>query len=360
MNFQPQISKIPFGVLSDNKLVSLYTIENQQGMKVSITDFGSTVTAILVQDRSETLFDVVLGYENIDDYVNDPYYMGGIIGRYANRIAGGNVSLDGETYQLTLNDDPNHLHGGNNGFNKVLWDSHIQNKDGNQTLVMEYDSPAGEEGYPGGLNVSIRYELSANNELLISMKGETDKSTFVNLTAHLYFNLNGAGSGTAESHLLKINAEQYLPIDSNHIPTGVLESVDNTPMDFRRIRSIEDKINLEHEQLALGNGYDHNWVLDNWDRTLREAGTLTGNDSGITMTLSTTLPGLQLYTGNYLASTSAGKESKTYGFRSGICLEPQFFPNSPNMSQFPNTELSPGEIYEHQIRYRFGNELSNT
>lgn len=360
MNYKPKISKSPFGRLTDNRAVSLYTMENQHGMKVLITDFGSTITSILVPDKSKELRDVVLGYESLDEYVNDQYYMGAIIGRYANRIAGGEVSMNGNSYQLTLNDPPNHLHGGDNGFNKVLWESHIQNNNENQRLVMEYNSPDGEEGYPGNLQVSIQYDLTDQNELLISMEAVTDSSTFVNLTAHPYFNLNGAGSGTAESHLLNINARKFLPLDINHLPTGVLEPVENTPMDFLNIRAIGDKIGEANEQLTHVNGYDHTWVIDNWDSTLREASLLVGDESGIRMRIQTTLPGVHLYTGNFLASPLTGKENKAYDFRSGICLEPQFFPNSPNLPQFPSTILSSGEIYRHQIRYQFDNDLLKT
>lgn len=329
-------------------------------MKVSITDFGSTITSISVPDRTKTMRDVVLGYDNLEDYINDQYYMGGIIGRYANRITRGKVNLEGKTYQLTQNDHPNHLHGGDKGFNKVLWNSHIDNSGEAQSLVMQYNSPDGEEGYPGELQVSIQYEITSDNELLISMEAMTDKATFVNLTAHPYFNLNGAGSGSAESHLLNINACQFLPLDSNLLPTGLLEPVDNTPMDFRNIRPIGDKIAEANEQLAYTNGYDHTWVIDNWDRTLREASLLVGDESGIRMTIRTTLPGVHLYTGNFLSSPLTGKESKSYNFRSGICLEPQFFPNSPNIQQFPSTLLPPGEKYEHQIGYRFDNDSPET
>ena len=346
------ITKQAFGTLPNGAAVDLYTLTNARGAQVKITNYGGIVTAIKVPDRKGRLGDVVLGYNTLDAYVKSTPYFGAITGRYANRIANGQFSLDGKTYNLAKNNGPNALHGGKVGFDKVLWQgAHRQTWRGPE-LSLRYLSKNGEEGYPGNLNVRVVYTLTNDNELRIDYSAVTDQKTVLNLTHHSYFNLAGDGSGDILRHRLKLNANRFTPVDATAIPTGKLQSVRGTPFDFTRFHSIGARIGQKNEQLTRGKGYDHNFVLNG--RGFRTAAHVYEPKSGRIMTVSTTEPGIQLYTGNFLDGTLTGKSGTKYNFRNGFCLETQHFPDSPNQPKFPSTVLKPGHVYRQTTIYRFG------
>ena len=339
----PSISSKPFGV-ADGKTVRLYTLTNSHGMTVKITNFGGTVTSIIVPDKQGRPGDVVLGYDSLPNYAKNlgNTYFGALIGRYGNRIAKGRFTLDGNTYKLAVNNGVNHLHGGIKGFNKVVWTATPRIVGNQPELVLSYLSKDGEEGYPGNLKVNVVYTLLSDNALKIDYMATTDKDTVVNLTNHAYFNLNGAGSGTVLDHRMMINADRYTPIDPTSIPLGNLASVKGTPFDFRQPTAIGARIGQTDTQLKNGAGYDHNFVLNKTGNSLSLAARVYAPKTGRVLEVYTTEPGVQFYSGNFLDGTEIGKGGKPYVRRSGFCLETQHFPDSPNEPKFPDHRVEAG------------------
>ncbi|MEM8953633.1 MAG: aldose epimerase family protein [Verrucomicrobiota bacterium] len=346
------ISSEPFGSVKGVP-VELYTMRNPGGIEVQVTNFGGAVTSIKVPDRDGNLADVVLGYDTFGDYANDPNYFGAICGRYANRIARGRFDLDGVAYDLAINNAPNHLHGGNTGFDKRVWKaSSARVKDG-VAITLRYDSPDGEENYPGNLKVVVTYVLTKSNDLRIEYSAQTDEATPVNLTHHGYFNLRGAGNGTIAGHELTIEADRYTPTDKTLIPTGELAPVEGTPFDFRKAKPIGRDIGDRNDQLSIADGYDQNFVLNGGSsRRPALAATVREPRSGRKMEVFTTEPGIQLYTANHLDG-NGGRRGESYSKYGAFCLEAQHFPDSPNQEGFPSTILRPGDEYTQTTVYRF-------
>jgi len=342
----------PYGTTTDGRAVTMYTLTNANGVELKAITYGGIITSLRVPDRSGTMGDVVLGFERLDGYEKDPPFFGAIIGRYGNRIAKGQFTLEGKTYTLAKNNGPNHLHGGKKGFDKVVWDATPAASGGGVTFSRT--SPAGEEGYPGNLQVRVTYTLTDNNELVVDYHATTDKGTPVNLTQHSYFNLAGDGGGDILGHELTIRADKYTPVDATLIPTGELAPVEGTPFDFRKPTLIGARIDQPLEQLKFGKGYDHNWVLNRTGQGLEPAARLVDPKSGRTLDIATTEPGLQFYSGNFLDGTLTGKNSHVYKHRSGLCLETQHFPDSPNHPNFPSTILKPGQEYSTKTVFTFG------
>lgn len=337
------VLKEHFGVTPAGENVRLFRLANGRGLEVSITNYGAAVTSILTPDRNGNRGDVVLGYSTLDDYIENPRYLGALIGRHANRIARGRFSLDGVQYQLTQNSGANHLHGGGAGFDKRVWKV-IEADDGGANVRFEYFSRDGEEGYPGNLKATVSYTLSRDNELKIEYRATTDRDTIVNLTNHSYFNL--AGGGDILQHELTLNADSFTLVSGELIPTGELKAVENTPMDFRNGKAVGAEI-------GFTTGYDHNFVLNDYDGSLRPAARLYDPGSGRVLELLTTEPGVQFYSGNFLDGSLIGRGGVAYQKYAGLCLEPQHFPDAPNHANFPSTVLRPGEVYRHVSVYRF-------
>ena len=351
------VERSNFGTTSDGKPVSLYVLTNKSGMQVSIINFGGIVVSIKVPDRRGKLADVVLGYDTLDGYLNDQNFFGALIGRYGNRIAHGQFSIDGRRYTLAKNNGENSLHGGLKGFNKVLWNAReIHRKDG-PAIELTYTSKDGEEGYPGNLAVTVVYTLTDTNELKIDYSATTDKKTVVNLTNHSYFNLAGPGSGDILKHVLMVNADKFTPVDAGLIPTGEQRNVEGTPFDFRHPTAIGARIEEKDQQLQFGKGYDHNFVLNTKGKGLLTlAARVTEPSTGRVLEVWTTEPGLQFYSGNFLDGTVHGKGGQVYGHRSGFCLETQHFPDSPNHPNFPSTLVEPGKLYHTETIYKFSTQ----
>ncbi len=395
---EPGIERVPFGKTPDGTAVDLYRLTNSHGLCATITNYGGIVVSLLVPDREGRLGDVVLGYDNLAGYLAKSPYFGCLVGRYGNRIARGEFKLDGQTYSLAKNDGENHLHGGRMGFDKVVWSAkplptrvgsppampaprvaHHRGRGGEAErsergggggwgaegrsepsqgshvdvgLQLQYLSKDGEEGYPGELSVTVIYSLSDADEFIVDYSAFTNKATVVNLTHHSYFNLDGADRDTRE-HLLTINADHFTPVDSGLIPTGEVRAVKGTPMDFTRPKPAGADLTCKDPQLMIGHGYDHNWVLKRDRDGLSLAARLTGPRSGRAMEIFTTEPGLQFYGGGHLDGSIAGKQGKAYGPCSGLCLETQHYPNSPNQADFPSTVLRPGETYRSRTVHRF-------
>jgi aldose 1-epimerase len=348
------IEKKSFGKLENGQEATLYTLTNKNGAKATITDFGASVVNLLMPDKSGKLEDIVLGYDNVNDYAKGTSNFGAIVGRYGNRIGKGKFTLDGKEYQLALNNGENHLHGGIIGYNKVMWSAEPVEREAGQALKLTYLSKDGEEGYPGNVKLEVVYTLTNNNELSIEYTATTDKPTIFNPTNHSYFNLSGNTENTILDHELMINADYYTPIDKGFITTGKLDKVENTPMDFRKPTKIGAGINkTDFEQIKFGLGYDHNWVLNNWDKKVKLAVTVYEAKSGRFMEVLTDQPGVQFYAGNFLDGTGAGKNGKPYQYRTGLCLETQHFPDSPNKPNFPTVRLNPGETYKYTTIYKF-------
>jgi aldose 1-epimerase len=337
---------------ADGQAVELYTLSNKTGAKATITTYGARVVTLKMPDKQGKFDDIVLGFDNLDGYLRTPPppYFGATIGRYGNRIAGGKFNLDGMLYILAQNNGANHLHGGNIGFDKVVWTG----KEGNgASVVMTYLSKDGEEGYPGNLTAIVTYTLTDDNELRIEYSATSDKDTIVNLTNHSYFNLAGQGEGDILGHVVVINADRFTPVDKGLIPTGDLENVDGTPFDFRKPTPIGDRIDAKDPQIALGGGYDHNFVLNRAGSSLELAAAVAEPKTGRVMEVFTTEPGLQFYTGNFLDGTIKGKGGKVYPRRAAFCMETQHFPDSPNQPSFPSTTLKAGDKYHSETVYRF-------
>jgi aldose 1-epimerase len=347
------LNQVSFTKTIDNQEVSLFTLKNKNGFVCQITNFGARLVSFFVPIDNQRKIDIILGYDSIDDYQKDDYYLGVIAGRYANRIAKGKFFLNNTEYSLFVNNGPNTLHGGQKGFDKVVWNAHsFLNENEEESLELSYLSMDGEEGFPGNLQVKVVYTLTNSNEIKIDYQAVTDAKTVLNLTNHAYFNLKGAGEGTITSHDLVLNADYFTPTDAGAIPTGEIRSVENTPMDFRSSHKIGDHINADYVELVQGIGYDHNWVINKKEKALGWAATVMEESTGIELKVFTTEPAVQFYSGNYL-NIEKGKDGKSYPTRSGFCLETQHFPDSPNHNNFPSTMLNPGEIYTQTTIYQF-------
>ena len=334
----------------NGKETTIYVLKNGNGLISEITNYGARVVSLWVPDNNGNFDDIVLGFDNIDDYINaKEKYFGATIGRYGNRIKEGKFIINDKEYSLEKNNGLNHLHGGNMGFGDVVWNA---KQIDNQTLELNYFSKNMEEGYPGNLNVKIIYHLNNNDELKIEYFAKTDESTHVNLTHHSFFNLLGAGNETINEHLLYINANSFTPVDETLIPTGNIELVANTPFDFSLPTAIGKRINQDNNQLNYGKGYDHNYVLNNSQSEEIIAAKVFEKESGRTLEVYTNEPGMQFYGGNFLSGT-IGKHDKSYKKRAAFCLETQHFPNSPNQDNFPSTLLKPNEEYYSICIYKF-------
>jgi aldose 1-epimerase len=343
-----------FGKSPDGSEITLYTLTNANGMEVGIINYGAIVVSVKVPDRSGKFADVVLGFDSLDGYEADNPYFGAIVGRYGNRIAKGEFKLDGKTYTLAKNNGPNSLHGGTKGFNKVVWSARDASKPGLPAVHLTYVSKDGEEGYPGNLTVDVTYTLTAQNELKIDYALTADKDTVANVTNHSYFNLAGEGSGDILKHELTLNAGKFTPVDDTLIPTGELKPVAGTPFDFGKPTAIGARIEQDDQQLKYGKGYDHNWVLNRAaGAAISLAARLHDPSSGRTLEVWTTQPGVQFYSGNFLDGTIHGKSGHVYGPRTGLCLETQHFPDSPNHPNFPTTTLKAGGRLHSTTIFKF-------
>lgn len=343
-----QSSRCPFGTTRGGEPVELLTLDNGT-ISCEILTFGATLRTLTVPDREGKPVDVVLGYDHLSDYETRDGYLGAVVGRYANRIAKGQFSLNGKTYSLAVNNGPNHLHGGIVGYSYRVWTVEELTP---QKAVLTLESPDGEEGYPGALSLRVTYALEGS-ALSLHYEALAHGDTVCNLTNHSYFNLAGQDSGPVLDQTLSLCASRYTPADETSIPYGTLEPVESTPMDFRTPTPIGARIEDDFEQLKLGHGYDHNYVLDGPVGTLRPAARAFSSKTGIMMETETTLPGMQLYTANFLPEGCPGKSGASYGPRHAFCLETQFFPDSPNQPVFPSTLLRAGERYDHTTRFRF-------
>ena len=348
------ITQGPFGTAPDGAAADLFTLTNAGGFEARITNYGGIVTVLTAPGRDGRAADVVLGYETLAEYLAGSPYFGALVGRYGNRLAAGKFTLDGVTYTLARNEKGvNHLHGGERGIDKVVWAARPAEGPDGPALELTHTSPDGEEGYPGRLAMKVVYTWTNTNALRIRYAATTDRKTVLNLTHHSYFNLAGAGRGDILGHEMQILAGRFTPVDERLIPTGELRSVEDTPLDFRRPTAIGARIGDDDEQLALGGGYDHNFVLDGGGGALVLAARVREPLSGRVMEVRTTEPGIQFYSGNFLDGSNVGKGGVAYEHRTGLCLETQHFPDSPNHPEFPTTELLPGQTYTQTTEYRF-------
>lgn len=362
----PKLEKAPFGEVNGTP-IDIYHISFPDGLQASVTNYGCILTSLSVPDNTGKLEDIVLGYDSITGYLQETPYFGAVVGRYGNRIANGTFNLQGDTYELATNDGPNHLHGGETGFDKVIWEvaTAVETED-KVTLKFGYVSKAGEEGYPGTLNTTVTYTF-AKDRWNIAYEATTDQPTIVNLTQHTYFNLSGNLKENILDHVAQLDASFYLPVDTGLIPTGELRAVEGTPFDFTEPKRIGEEINVQNQQLQFGGGYDHCWVLDSTYQEVlaREEGANVGTSaykvgsvyhegSGRLLEVYTQQPGVQFYTGNFLDGSITGKGGKVYLQRSGFCLETQHFPDSPNQKAFPSVVLEPGDTYQTETTYVFG------
>ncbi|GAO41561.1 aldose epimerase family protein [Flavihumibacter petaseus] len=335
----------------DGKTAQLFQLSNGKGLRCAITNYGGRIVSLEAPAKDGKSRDVVVGFATASDYLNstEPYF-GATIGRVGNRIANGKFTLDSVQYTLFTNNGPNTLHGGKKGFQAVVWDA---KQLGDSSLELTYTSPDGEEGFPGTLKVKVTYTLTADNALDCSYEATTDKKTVVNLTNHAFFNLNGEGSGTINSHVMQINADAYTPVDSTLIPLGKIAAVEGTPFDFRKPATIGSRLEVKDEQLTFGKGYDHNYVLQGHAGTLRLAAVTIGDQSGIRMETWTIEPGLQFYGGNFMQGKNTFKSGAKDDFRTAFCLETQHYPDAPNQPSFPSIVLEPGKTYSTHSRYVF-------
>ncbi len=331
----------------------VYSLQNKNGLKMSVTNFGGRIISFWVPDKNGSMGNIVLGYDSVSQYLTGNPYFGAMIGRYGNRIAKGKFSLEGKEYQLATNNGANALHGGPKGFHNQYWQATPRKNIEGDALELRYQSVDGEEGYPGTLDVKVVYTLTNQNELVIDYEASTNKSTIANLTHHSFFNLAGEGSGDILNHILTINADRFNPVDEGLIPTGELKPVKGTAFDFLTPHKIGERIQQDDPQLIVGKGYDHNWILNRKSDELSLAAIVSEPSSGRVMEVWTTEPGLQFYSGNFLDGSDKGISGKPYSFRTAFCLEAQHFPDSPNQKDFPSTFLRPGEVYKQKTVYKF-------
>ncbi len=359
-NGQPQeieklvsITESDFGTTTAGEKVAKYTMENKKGIRVDVITYGGRITSLRTPDKSGKMDNVVLGFDSIEQYEKENPYFGALIGRYGNRIAKGKFSLDGTEYTLAKNNGENSLHGGLQGFDKKVWDARTEEGDDSVKLILTYLSADMEEGFPGNLTTTISYTLNKDNSLDVLYEAQTDKTTVVNLTQHSYFNLSGDFSKTILDHVLEINADKFIPVDGGLIPTGRLAPVEGTPFDFREAKVIGKEIDADNEQIKLGGGYDHCWVLNNQTAGYRSVAMAYHPETGRTLEVLTDEPGIQFYTGNFLDGTLPAPNGGTYAHRSGFCLETQHYPDSPNQPEFPSVTLKPGDRYSTKTTFKF-------
>lgn len=351
---RPRVERTPFGTAPDGAAVELFTLTNSRGCEARVITWGCILVSLRLPDRDGMLDDVVLGHDDLAGYLTASPYFGAVVGRYANRIAGGRFTLDGETYQLATNDGPNHLHGGVRGFDKAVWAPSFAERAEGVALILRHRSPDGDEGYPGALDAQVAYTLTERDELIVEYRATTDRATHVNLTQHSYFNLACGRADDVLGHVLTLNADAYTPVHADQIPTGGIEPVDGTPFDFRAPAPIGQRIGERHLQLRHGGGYDHNWVLRRSQAGCAPAASVVEPLSGRTLEVSTTEPGIQFYSGNQLDGTITGKGARRYTARAALCLETQGFPDAPNQPAFPSTVLRPGQRLRARTIFRFG------
>ncbi len=351
------ITHAPYGTLPDGRQVDLYTMQNANGVTVKFLSLGGCITEIDIPDRKGDAGNIVLGHDGLQGYNSNTGYFGAIVGRYANRVAKGSFSLNGQTYHLPINNGANSLHGGTEGFNLQVWQVTPRSAADNASAVLTYTSPDGQDGYSGTLTVQVTYTLDDSNALRIEYQAATDKPTVLNLTNHSYFNLDGNGSGSALHQLLQINADSYTPTDATQIPTGEIAKVAGTPMDFRVLRPIDSQIRTPFQQIILAHGYDHNWVLNKTQPgELSFAARAYSPHTGRILEVYTTEPGVQVYTGNGLQGTLTGSSHTLYRQGDGYTFETQHFPDSPNQPGFPSTMLNPGQVFHSTTVFRFSTD----
>ena len=351
-----EVRKQSFGKTGDGRPVDLYTLTNSQGMEVRAMTYGGIIVSLRVPDKTGKFDDVVLGHDALDGYLVNPPYFGVIVGRYANRIGNATFTLDGVKYTLAKNDGPNSLHGGVNGFNKQVWEAKTFKDATGVGVAFTYMSKDGEEGYPGNLKVKVSYVLTDENQLVIDYEATTDKATPLNLSQHSYFNLAGEGNGDILGHHLMLNADRFTPVDKTLIPTGEIRPVQGTPLNFTQPTVIGARINDNYEQLVVGRGYDHNFVINRKEDGLILAARVHEPTSGRVLEVFTTEPAVQFYSGNFLDGTIIGKHGHVYKQRNGFCLETQHYPDSPNHPDFPSTILRPGATFHSQTVFKFSVE----
>jgi len=342
------VKREPFGKTADGTAVELFTFDNAHGTECSVMSYGGTIVSLRTRGRGGALGDIVLGCDTLAGYFAQQAYLGALIGRCANRITGGRFVLDGKTYTLARNQGQDHLHGGRRGFDKVVWQAELFETG----ITLRHSSPDGDEGYPGALQVAVRYALSEADELMVQYEATSTAPTPVNLTQHSYFNL--AGSGAVLDHELQLDADYFTPVGANLIPTGVVAPVADTPFDFRSPHRIGERIAATDQQLQFAGGYDHNFVIRRTDSGLAPAAHVREPASGRTLDVFTTEPGVQLYTGNFLDGSIIGKGDQRYGHRAGLCLETQHYPDSPNRPEFPSIILRPDRQYRSRTVFKFG------
>ncbi|MEL0455869.1 aldose epimerase family protein [Flavobacteriaceae bacterium SZ-1-7] len=347
------ITKSDYGIMPDSTTVEQYVLKNANGVEMNVITFGGRITSLKVPNKNGEFENVVLGFDNLDDYLKDNPFFGALIGRFGNRIAKGKFTLNGEEYTLATNNGENHLHGGVDGYDRVVWTAEPIEDDKNPGLKLTYLSKDGEEGYPGNLNITVVYTVTDDNTLEVDYEATTDKATVINLTQHAYFNLTGDFSKDILDHEVVINADAFLPVDATLIPTGEIRKVEGTPFDFTTAKTVGKEINADNEQLKLGGGYDHCWVLNGDKGTLRMAASAYDKGSGRLMEIFSTEPGIQFYTGNFLDGTLPMPNGGTYAHRTGFCLETQHYPDSPNQKNFPSVVLNPGETYKTKTTFNF-------
>jgi len=345
------VEEQPFGTTKEGKKITLYTLTNSHHVEVRAMNYGAIIVSLRVPDRKQQVADIVLGHDTLEGYFDNSPHLGGLVGRYANRIANGSFTLDGVKYSLPKNNGPNTLHGGIKGFDQAVWQGTALK--GNAGVAFSYLSKDGEEGFPGNLKVKVTYSLTEANELVINYEATTDKPTVLNLSQHSYFNLAGEGTGDILNHEVMINADRFTPVDSTMIPTGELRPVKGTPLDFTTETKVGTRIDDNYEQLVLGKGYDHNFVLNRKAEGLALAARAYESRSGRVMEISTDQPGVQFYTGNFLDGTVTGKQGHVYKQRYGLCFETQHFPDSPNHPEFPSTVLRPGQTFHSHTIWKF-------